>query len=79
VDRLQKLLAAAQSSPNNFSFKDFERLLKGARWKFDRQKGSNQIWYLPKGALISIQSRGGKAKGYQVRQFLDAYYKETNG
>ncbi len=79
MDRLEKLLAAARNNPSGLSFKDFEALLKRARWKFDRQKGSHQIWYSPKNSLISIQPRGGKAKGYQVRQFLEVYDRESNG
>jgi predicted RNA binding protein YcfA (HicA-like mRNA interferase family) len=79
MDRLEKLLTAARNNPNGLSFNDFETLLRRARWKFDRQKGSHQIWYSPKNSLISIQSRGGKAKGYQVRQFLEVYDRESNG
>lgn len=79
MDRLEKLLAAARNNPNGLSFADFKALLKRARWVFDRQKGSHQIWYSPRKSLISIQPRGGKAKGYQVRQFLEAYDKESNG
>jgi predicted RNA binding protein YcfA (HicA-like mRNA interferase family) len=79
VDRLEKLLAAARNNPNGLSFTDFEALLKRARWVFDRQKGSHQIWYSPRNSLISIQSRGGKAKGYQVRQFLEVYDRESDG
>jgi predicted RNA binding protein YcfA (HicA-like mRNA interferase family) len=79
VDRLERLLESARNNPNGLSFKDFEALLKQARWRFDRQKGSHRIWYSPKNLLISIQSRGGKAKGYQVRQFLEVYDRETDG
>jgi predicted RNA binding protein YcfA (HicA-like mRNA interferase family) len=79
MDRLEKLLAAARNNPNGLSFKDFEALLRQARWKFDRQKGSHQIWYSPKNSLISIQSKDGKAKGYQVKQFLEVYNRESNG
>jgi predicted RNA binding protein YcfA (HicA-like mRNA interferase family) len=79
VDRLEKLLEAARNNPNGISFKDFEALLRQARWKFDRQKGSHQIWYSPKNSLISIQPRDGKAKRYQVRQFLEVYDRESNG
>jgi len=79
MDRLEKLLAAARNNPSGLSFKDFEALLKRAHWKFDRQKGSHQIWYSPKNSLISIQPRGGKAKGYQVKQFLGVYDRESNG
>jgi predicted RNA binding protein YcfA (HicA-like mRNA interferase family) len=79
MDRLEKLLEAARNNPNGLSFKDFEALPTQARWKFDRQKGSHRIWYSPKNTLISIQPRDGKAKGYQVRQFLEAYERESNG
>ncbi|WP_423959727.1 type II toxin-antitoxin system HicA family toxin [Candidatus Binatus sp.] len=79
MDRLGKLLEAARNNPNGLSFRDFEALLRQARWIFDRQKGSHQIWYSPKNSLISIQPRGGKAKGYQVRQFLEVYDKDSNG
>ncbi len=79
MDKLGKLLEAARNNPNGLSFKDFEGLLKQARWAFDRQRGSHQIWYSPKKSLISIQPRAGKAKGYQVKQFLEAYDRESNG
>jgi predicted RNA binding protein YcfA (HicA-like mRNA interferase family) len=76
---LEKLLEAARSNPNGLSFKDFEVLLKQARWIFDRQRGSHRIWYSPKNSLMSVQPRGGKAKGYQVKQFLEVYDRESNG
>lgn len=79
MDKLEKLLEAARNNPNGLSFKDFEALLRQARWIFDRQKGSHQIWYSPKNSLISIQPRGAKAKGYQVKQFLEVYDRESNG
>ncbi|WP_442886391.1 type II toxin-antitoxin system HicA family toxin [Candidatus Binatus sp.] len=79
MDKLEKLLEAARNNPNGLSFKDFEALLRQARWIFDRQKGSHQIWYSPKNSLISIQPRGAKAKGYQVKQFLEVYERESNG
>jgi predicted RNA binding protein YcfA (HicA-like mRNA interferase family) len=79
VDKLAKLLEAARNNPDGLSFKEFEALLKQARWMFDRQKGSHQIWYSPKNSLLSIHPRGGRAKGYQVKQFLEAYDRESNG
>jgi predicted RNA binding protein YcfA (HicA-like mRNA interferase family) len=79
MDRLEKLLEVARNNPGGLSFKDFEALLKRARWKFDRQRGSHQIWYSRKHSLISIQPRGGKAKGYQVKQFLEVYDREFDG
>lgn len=79
MGRLEKLLEAARNNRDGLSFNDFEALLKRARWTFDRQKGSHRIWYSPKNALISIQPRGAKAKGYQVKQFLEVYDRESNG
>ena len=79
MDRLEKLLEAARNNPSGLSFRDFETLLKRAGWMFDRQKGSHRIWYSLKNSLLSIQSSGGKAKGYQVRQFLEVYDRESNG
>jgi len=79
VDKLEKLLEAARNNSNGLSFKDFEALLRRARWVLDRQKGSHQIWYSQKNSLLSIQPRGGRAKGYQVKQFLEVYDRESNG
>jgi len=79
VDKLAKLLEAARNNRDGPSFKDFEALLKQARWMFDRQKGSHQIWYSPKNSLLSIQPRGARAKGSQVKQFLEVYDRESNG
>ncbi|ABY73027.1 hypothetical protein BTU51_1276 [Rickettsia rickettsii] len=35
-------------------------------WVKDRQKGSHQIWYLPKGNRLSIHTFGNMEKEYQV-------------
>jgi len=44
----------------------------------DHQKGSHQIWYSPKRYRLSMQEgKGGKAKGYQVEQFLIRYEVEN--
>ncbi|QWB87140.1 hypothetical protein JRD95_01209 [Rickettsia parkeri] len=40
-------------------------------WVKDRQKGSHQIWYLPKGNRLSIHTFGNMEKEYQVRPFLN--------
>ncbi|HWQ94723.1 MAG TPA: type II toxin-antitoxin system HicA family toxin [Gammaproteobacteria bacterium] len=66
-----KLIAKALNSPKGLSFKDLQQLLRGASWTFDHQRGSHQIWYSPTGYRLSIQeARDGKAKGYQVEQFI---------
>ena len=66
----EKLLLKAMHNPANLSFEDFITLLKQSGWIFDRQKGSHQAWHSPKRAKISIQNNDGKAKAYQIKQFL---------
>lgn len=66
----EKLLLRAMNSPANLSFEDFVTLLKHLGWTFDHQTGSHQIWYSAKKSRISIQNNKGKAKTYQVKQFL---------
>ena len=72
-----KLITKAFNSPNSLSFNDFQTLLKQNHWQLDHQTGSHQIWYSPTGYRISIQSSKGKAKAYQVKQFLKRYEQEN--
>jgi predicted RNA binding protein YcfA (HicA-like mRNA interferase family) len=52
-------------------FGEFETLMQQSGWTLDRQKGSHRIWKSSKGARLPVQkAKGGKAKGYQVQQFL---------
>ena len=75
----EKLLEKARNNPVGLRFKEFETLLKACGWTFDHQKGSHQIWYSPEETRIPIQqAKGGKAKGYQVKQFLSIYDEEEN-
>ncbi len=77
MPRRNKLLEKAINSPNNLRFQQFETLLCQCEWIFDRQNGSHRIWYSPSGYTLSIQSKKGQAKEYQVKQFLKQYIKET--
>jgi len=65
-----KLVKKAINNPNDLAFADFETLLKQQGWVFKRQTGSHTIWHSPKGHRLVIQNKNGKAKGYQVKQFL---------
>jgi len=77
MTKREKLLARAMNNPKNLSFGEFQTLLRQVGWTFDHQKGSHQIWYSPKRRRLPIQeAKNGKAKGYQVEQFL-VHYKET--
>ena len=71
MTKREKLLTRAMSNPSGLSFDEFQTLLHQAGWTFDHQKGSHQIWYSPGRYRLPIQEgRVGKAKGYQVEQFL---------
>jgi len=76
MTRKEKLLKKARDNPNGLSFTDFVTLMKQAGWVLDHQSGSHQIWYSENGHRISVQNRKGKAKGYQVKQFLVALNEE---
>jgi len=78
VSRHEKQLAKAKNNPEGLSFAEFQTLMSRCGWIVDHQSGSHQIWYSPKGHRISVQNRNCKAKGYQVRQFLERF-KEENG
>ncbi len=74
----KKLLAKARNNPNGLRFRELETLLQQCGWTFQRQKGSHRYWYSPQKYRISIQPKDGKAKGYQVRQFLKRYDEEAD-
>jgi hypothetical protein len=76
----QKLFARAKNNPKGLSFKEFQTLLRQSGWTFDHQKGSHQIWFSPDRQRLPIQeANNGKAKGYQVEQFLMHYEERKNG
>ena len=78
MSRKQKLLEKARRNPRGLRMAEFEGLLGQCGWVFDHQTGSHQIWYSPKGARISIQPMSdGKAKRYQVEQFLAVLDQES--
>ena len=66
----EKLLIKTNNNPDGLSFSDFQTLMSRFGWIMDHQSGSHQIWYSPKAFRLSVQNRNGKAKGYQVKQFL---------
>jgi len=74
----KKLLDKAKNNPSGLSMDDFCSLMKHQGWVLDHQRGSHQIWYSPKSFRISVQNRNGKAKGYQVKQFLSRLEEENN-
>ncbi|MCK4608293.1 MAG: type II toxin-antitoxin system HicA family toxin [Gammaproteobacteria bacterium] len=73
MSRKEKLLKKALNNPSGLSFNDLQTLMDSCDWVQDHQTGSHQIWYSTTGYRLSIQNRKGKAKGYQVKQFLAQY------
>ena len=71
MTKREKLLAKARNHPKGLEFADFETLLRQCGWVFEHQTGSHRIWRAPAKTVLSIQEgHDGKAKGYQVEQFL---------
>ena len=78
MGRKDKLLAKALRHPRGLRFGELETLMQSCDWTLDRQRGSHRLWKSPGGARLPVQEgKNGKAKGYQVKQFL-AVYEEEN-
>lgn len=78
VPRRDKLLEAARNHPAGLRFDDFETLMSRCGWTLDRQGGSHRVWYSSEGVRLPVQEgRAGKAKPYQVKQFLRIYEEEN--
>ncbi|GBF79274.1 type II toxin-antitoxin system HicA family toxin [Aphanothece sacrum] len=78
MGKKEKILEQARRNPQGLSFDDFESLLLLCRWELKRQRGSHRFWYSPNKYRISIQPmKDGKAKAYQVKQFLETYDREN--
>lgn len=79
MTRRAKLLEKARTKPGSLRFQEFETLMAHCGWSMDRQRGSHRIWKSSKGARLPVQEgRGGKAKAYQVEQFLGLFEEETH-
>ena len=70
MSKLEKLLQTARNNPSGLNFEEFKTLLVRCHWTFDRQCGSHEIWFSPRKYRLSIQNRKGRAKIYQVKQFI---------
>ena len=78
MGKKDKLLEKARRNPQGLQFSEFENLLSLCSWTFKRQTGSHRFWYSPEKYRLSIQPRkDGKAKNYQVKQFLEQYDREN--
>ncbi|ASC71106.1 hypothetical protein XM38_020560 [Halomicronema hongdechloris C2206] len=71
MSKRQKLLQQVLNNPKNVSFKDMMRLIEAFGFTLARVNGSHHIFTHPNvPELVNIQNHKGKAKPYQIRQFL---------
>ena len=68
----KKLLAKIKNNSENVRFNDFVTLINAFNFEIIRSKGSHFIYErkdVPE--MLNIQNKKGKAKSYQVEQFLE--------
>ncbi len=71
VSKKQKPLQQIPNNQKNVSFQDFVSLVEAFGFSLSRVNGSHHIFTHPSiPELVNIQNVKGKAKPYQVRQFL---------
>ena len=67
----RRLLEKALSGSKNISFKDMTSLVESFGFHLSRVRGSHFIFAHPQiPELVNLQEKNGKAKPYQVREFL---------
>jgi predicted RNA binding protein YcfA (HicA-like mRNA interferase family) len=66
-----KILEQILAGSLNVSFRDFCKLVEAFGFQLSRVSGSHHIFIHPNvRELVNAQEVGGKAKPYQIRQFL---------
>ena len=72
MSKKQKLLQKILNNSKNVSFRDMENLIEAFGFALSRINGSHHVFVHPDiSELVNIQNVQGKAKPYQVRQFLE--------
>jgi predicted RNA binding protein YcfA (HicA-like mRNA interferase family) len=67
----RKRLQQALSGPQNMRFGELVSLVEAFGFRLSRTSASHHIYVHPQiRELVNLQNVGGKAKAYQVRQFL---------
>jgi predicted RNA binding protein YcfA (HicA-like mRNA interferase family) len=67
----QKLLRKALTKPKNFRFAELVALVEAFGFRLSRSSGSHYIFVHPEvPELVNLQEVQGKAKPYQIGQFL---------
>ena len=69
--KTRKLLLKALNAPQNLRFAELRTLAEAFGYRLDRVKGSHHLFVHTRATRpLNLQEAGGKAKPYQVRQFL---------
>jgi hypothetical protein len=73
LGKLEKLINKAKNSPQNLAFEEFCWLCERFGMAERRHAGSHRVYKRMQEPIfaLSIQSDKGRAKPYQVKQFLD--------
>ncbi len=67
----RRLLERVVAGSLNTSFRDFRRVVEAFGFRLSRIRGSHHIFTHPSvPELVNLQDINGKAKPYQIRQFL---------
>ena len=67
----RKILEKALAGSKNIRFSDMVKLVEGFGFRLSRVSGSHHIFVHPQvEELVNLQEVDGKAKPYQIRQFL---------
>lgn len=67
----KKILIKMMNSYNNVNFDDLVKVIKKFGFRWQRTRGSHNIFVNNKvNEIINIQNVSGKAKPYQIKQFL---------
>ena len=68
----QKILTKALQGSRNIRFNDMVSLVEAFGFSLSRTSGSHHIFVHPDiPELVNLQNVSGKAKPYQIKQFLD--------
>jgi predicted RNA binding protein YcfA (HicA-like mRNA interferase family) len=68
----RKLLEKALAGSKNIRFGDMAKLVEAFGFRLARVSGSHHVFEHPGvPEIVNLQNRKGKAKPYQVRQFLE--------
>jgi predicted RNA binding protein YcfA (HicA-like mRNA interferase family) len=71
MTRKQKLLRKVLAGGNNIDFDDMVIVVEAFGFSLSRVNGSHHIFENPAiGEQLNLQNKKGKAKPYQIRQFL---------